>query len=120
MDSRLIFETDKTFKNKIEWVKSSKSTESEWVYLNFLQNLNKPIFFDLITEYLESDILYIVHSRRDSLEIKKENIISEIQPYLGNSDFNIWNKDFNKLIEFNKIDIYRKGIIQFPKLPFNR
>jgi hypothetical protein len=106
MDSRLIFETDKTFKNKIEWVKSSKSTESEWVYL--------------ITEYLESDILYIVHSRRDSLEIKKENIISEIQPYLGNSDFNIWNKDFNKLIEFNKINIYRKGIIQFPKLPFNK
>ncbi|WP_430399681.1 hypothetical protein [Flavobacterium sp.] len=113
MESRLIFEADKTYKDKIEWIKPSEASESEWVYLNFVDSLNEKVFVGLINEYLNSDILYIVISRKNSFEIKKENIISEVKEYLENVDFTIWNQEFNKVIEFNKIDIYRKGIIPF-------
>ena len=113
MESRLIFETDKTYKDKIEWIKPSETSESEWIYLSFVDGLYEKVFLDLINEYLNSDILYIVISRKNSFEIKKEHIISEVKEHLENVDFTIWNQEFNKVIEFNKIDIYRKGITRF-------
>ena len=113
MESRLIFETDKTYKDKIEWIKTSEESESEWVYFSFEESLNEKDFLDLINEYLNSDILYIVISRKNSFKIKKESIISEVKEYLGCIDFTVWNQEFNKAIEFNKIGIYRKGMIHF-------
>jgi len=41
--------------------------------------------------------------------LRKKQIADRIQPLIGVEDFSIWNWSFQKVIEINKIGVYRKG-----------
>jgi hypothetical protein len=110
MDSRIIYETNKTFHNKIEWLISLPKSESEWVYLNSEKSNSENSIQEIIESYFESEILFVSLTRNESFQTEKTNIIGKINEYLKTQDFSIWNQEFSKVLEFNKIGIYRKGI----------
>jgi hypothetical protein len=109
MDSRLIYESSKIYLQKIEWLKSSIESESEWIYLNFEENINENVIGEIISNHLDSENLFIALTRNESFETKQKNIMSEIKGFLKTKDFVIWNQQFEKVIEFNKLGICRKG-----------
>ncbi|WP_298394725.1 hypothetical protein [Flavobacterium sp.] len=110
MDSRIIYEANKTYHNNIEWLMPSTKSESEWLYLKFEETNSKKIIQEIIDSFFESEILFVSITRNESFQTEKININAKIEEYLKNQNFSIWNQEFNKVIEFNKIGIYRKGI----------
>ena len=105
MDSRIIYESNKTYHYKIEWLMPTIGSESEWIYLN-----NENSIQEMIESYFDSEILFVSFTRNESFQTEKTNILGKIKEYLKTQNFSIWNKEFSKVLEFNKIGIYRKGI----------
>ncbi|MBA4155184.1 hypothetical protein [Flavobacterium sp.] len=107
MESRLIFESDKTYQLNVEWLKEHTS-DSEWKYLNS-ENLDQQIIFKIINEFITTENLFLVINREKSNEIHKSNFMEEFINLYGKIDFKIWDKNFVNVIEFNK-EVYRQGI----------
>ena len=110
MDSRIIYEANKTYHNKIEWLIPSTKSESEWIYLNIEVTNSENFIQEIIESFFESEILFVSLTRNESFQTEKNNIISKIKEYIKTQDFSIWNQEFSKVLEFNKIGIFRKGI----------
>ena len=108
MDSRIIFESAKTYIRSVNWMKPKIDAESEWIHIS--NNNDVTTIECIIQDYFITDHLYVAVKRNDSFESDKKSIIHKIQPLLGKADFTIWNRSFQKVIEFNKIGVYRKGI----------
>ena len=110
MDSRIIYEANKTYHNTIEWLTPSTKSESEWIYLNFEETKSENLIQEIIESFFESEILFVSLTRNESFQTEKTNIVVKIKEYLTIQEFTIWNQEFSKVLEFNKIGIYRKGI----------
>ena len=110
MDSRIIYESNKTYYNKVEWLMPSIKSESEWIYLNFEETKSEIIIQEIIESFFESEILFVSLTRNESFQTEKTNINTKIKEYLKSENFSIWNQEFSKVLDFNKIGIYRKGI----------
>jgi hypothetical protein len=106
MDSRIIFESAKTYIYTVEWIKAKIGFESEWIYFGNPTELNLKT---IINEYFNEDVLFVALHRNDSFQSNRESIAEEIQHLMGTADFTIWNHTFQKVIEFNKMGVYRKG-----------
>ncbi len=109
MESRLIYESDKTYLNKIHWIKPENNSESEWYYLN-PKTLTEIDTNEIFNIRFTGEILHLVTSRNESTEINKENLFSNIKSLYGKTEFRIWDKDFENVVEF-KLEVYRKGNI---------
>ncbi len=105
MESRLIYESSKTFISKINWTRID-STESEWQYFD----LNKPeLIADVFNKFFITDTLHVSVGRHDSYTDDKSLIYQKVKTLIGQTDFHIWNENFTKAIEINKIGVYRTG-----------
>lgn len=107
MESRIIFESDKTYLDKVHWKKTENNSESEWKYLN-----PESITESYIQEIFEADFngekVCLIINRKESKEVDKENIFSEIKSLYGKTVFRVWDKNFENVVEF-KMEVYRKG-----------
>jgi hypothetical protein len=112
MESRLIYESSKTYLHKINWIRPIESPESEWIHFINNGEINKNLVLLSIEEHLNDSKIYVVKTRKNSLEINKEAFNFHIILSLGKIDFIIWNASFNRAIEFNTIGVMRKGIIE--------
>jgi hypothetical protein len=110
MDSRIIYESDKTLSPKVKWIRADNS-ESEWHYFD----PERPeIIHNLINNFFTTDTVHASIGRRDSYNEKNKRILfHKVKPLIGESDFKIWDEGFTKVIEVNKIDVYRTGIISY-------
>lgn len=108
MDSRLIFESARTHLRNVNWSKPIDSLDSEWIVLDSKNNF-EPVF-TVIENFFITDQLYIALSRNASFESDKNKMVNDLLPLIAKEDFSIWNLTFQKVIEFNKIGVYRKGI----------
>jgi hypothetical protein len=107
MESRIIYECDKTYLDRIHWLKTEKNTESEWCYLN-PKNLTENDVEKIFVENFGEENFYLVVNRNESIEISKMEIFSKLNLMYGKSEFRIWSKDFENVVEF-KTEVYRKG-----------
>ena len=107
MDSINIYESAKTYIQSVTWIIQKNSNDSEWIFIGTQNNLED--ITKNIQDFLVSDQLYIVINRRESFKTDKKLINDNIKPLIGNVDFSIWNFQFDTVIEFNKIGIYRVG-----------
>ena len=105
MESRLIYESSKTFESKIKWTRKPNA-ESEWSFFDLKQ---PDIIEYLINDFFIADTLHISLGRQDSYTLDKSEVYVKVKPLIGQSDFKIWNEDFRKTIEVNKIGVYRTG-----------
>ena len=107
MESRIIFESDKTYLPGIHWIKPENKSESEWCYLN-PENITENDTEKILRENFSGDNVYIVTSRNESVEIKKVDVFSKIKTLYGQLEFRIWDSNFENVLEF-KTEVYRKG-----------
>ena len=107
MESRIIYESDKTYLEKISWIKFENNSESEWRYLNpeSLTEKDTERIFDIS---FADESVYIVTNRNESEEISKASLYSEIKALYGKMEFRVWNNEFESVVEF-KLEVYRKG-----------
>jgi hypothetical protein len=112
MDSRNIFESNKTFINKVQWDKTGIDPKSE--YFTYDLN-NEKSMLDLnkvIEQFFISDVIHVSTVRKESFSTQKTELLEKIINLFGKEDFSIWNENFKKVIEFRKMGVYRKGIIK--------
>lgn len=107
MESRIIYESDKTYLNGINWQKPENNSESEWQYLN-PESLTEKDLERVFNASFVSENVYVVTNRNESREINKSNLFSEIKSLFGKMEFRVWNEDFENVVEF-KLEVYRKG-----------
>ena len=107
MESRIIYESDKTYLNRIQWQKPENNSESEWQYLNpeSLTERDAERIFDIS---FGGETVYIVTNRNESSEISKANLFSEIKALYGKMEFRVWNNEFESVVEF-KLEVFRRG-----------
>ena len=107
MDSRIIYESAKTYIRKVTWTKPLNSEDTEWEYIGTADNIEN--ITKIIQEFFLTDQLYVAQSKHESFETNKEFIADKIKPLIGKSDFSIWDLSFQKVIEFNQIGVCRRG-----------
>ena len=107
MESRIIYESDKTYLSRIIWTKPKVDSESEWCYLN-PESLTEKDTEKILAENFDGEKVYLVTNRNESVEVNKAEVFSKIKSLYGKSDFRIWNKEFESVVEF-KTEVYRKG-----------
>lgn len=108
-DSRLLFETNKTYINKVEWI-DFDNNGSEWKYLGIDENINETDIESIINKFFKTDNFNLIISRNESLNIDKNELLTKVLKIFRSTDFTIWDTNFNKIVEFNKIGIYRIGV----------
>jgi hypothetical protein len=107
MESRIIYESDKTYLGKVSWTKPENNSEREWRYFNSESLVEKDIE-GIFNASFGGKIAYVVTSRNESKEICQSNLFSEIKSLLSKMEFRVWNEDFESVLEF-KTEVYRKG-----------
>lgn len=109
MDSRIIFESNRIYINRIVWTKEKPELDSEWQTFD----INNPVSLAKIEEIIKAmsngNTFYLSLGRHNSLVIENESILNEIKELLSKESFHIWNKDFTSVIEFNKMGVFRYG-----------
>jgi hypothetical protein len=104
MDSKNIFILSQTYSNKINWEKVNP--DSEWTFIGGDKMKAK----DLLDSFFNNELsLYLIIDRHNSKQDNKPYIFEKIKEYLEQRDFLIWDLNFNKIIEFNKVGVYRVG-----------
>ena len=106
MDSRLIHNISVHLTSKVEW---EKAVETEWIYCGAEEEVKYDLVQSQINDFFSSLKLYVAIGRRDSFETDKHSIINLITDKVGRVDLSIWSDDFESVIEFNKIGVFRKG-----------
>ncbi len=74
--------------------------------------MRKEFIIKSIDEYFVDNTLYISWTRKESKEVRKENINDAIENILGVHDFSIWDTNFKKVMEFNKNGVMRFGQVK--------
>lgn len=106
MESRLIYESNKIYLNKVIW--NIFQNQSEWRYIGN-ENINEEKIRKVIDKVFFEDTLYIVLNRNDSQEISRADIPKKIVGILKDINFTVWDIKFRKVIEFNNNGIFRVG-----------
>ena len=108
MESKLIYTASEAMKLKIFWTKVAE--DSEWTYFGDDIEINRNIVNESINNYFPNDkSLYISWKRQQSFEANKIETIELIEKLLGKESFFVWNTQFKKVIEFNRIGVMRRG-----------
>lgn len=112
MDSKNIYISTQTFIKKVFWL--TNGNDSEW---NFIGNDLIKLKLLLDSFFEREQRFYFVTDRHHSCEEEKIKIYAFSSLLIEKQDFSIWNRQFNKVIEFNKIGVYRIGIYNQNSLP---
>jgi hypothetical protein len=107
MDSHLIYTASDSMKNKVNWIKVTP--DSEWFYFGINDEIKKKSLVNAIDNHFAEDTLYVAFTRKESFQTSKRDIAKTIDNLLGFQDFFIWDTDFKKVMEFNKIGTLRCG-----------
>jgi len=109
LDSRLIYESNKTYIRKVQWTRPNENPESEWLYLGLADELKKDLAFKILDEHFADDGIYLSHERGDSFQTTITDFKAKVDKYIGTLDFTLWDLNFSKVIQFNKVGILRRG-----------
>ena len=107
MESRLIYESNKIYIDKIIW--NICRNDSEWIFLGIDEETDEKKLQKIINENFQEESLYFVTTRNDSVQISKKDISKKLAENFRDIDIIIWNESFNKAIEFNKHGVFRIG-----------
>ena len=103
MDAHLIYSSSSHMKSVVTW--------SEWVYCGIGDDIKEDVIEKTVNEYFQGSLLYFVTNRKESEEMNKMKIFEMIKTRLGQIEISIWDSNFKKVIEFNKIGVMRSGFI---------
>ncbi|WP_341904123.1 hypothetical protein [Fluviicola taffensis] len=110
MESRLIYESSKLYLDKVKWFLPSDISESEWIHTGLGNDLNKEFVSELIDQHFAGENLFLSMGRKSSRPIEKSWFKSQLENFIGITDFVLWDENFQSVIEVNKIGVLRKGL----------
>jgi len=110
LESRLIYIVSHN-QNKIEWLNVTVENGA-WIYIGNGDELRKEFINKSIDEYFVDSRLYIAWTRNGSKQVPKKNIVYAINNILGSENFSIWDTNFKRVIEFNKMGVMRFGEVK--------
>jgi hypothetical protein len=109
MDSRLIYEANKKAIGKVDWI---EQTDSEWAYCGVKDDFKYESVDAELNIFFDDDAFYISITRKDSFECRKPELMKHIDEFIGVKGFCIWDREFKKVVEFNNIGTFRKGVFK--------
>jgi len=100
MESRDIYNRSR---KTIQW-------EEKWIHIGTGQKIK----LEQLTSHIDDQFqiektLILKRGRRNSEETQKKNILIKIKNLIGLEDFELWNKQFDKAIKFNKLGVINKS-----------
>ncbi len=109
MDSKMIYAACHHNVTKINW----EILENDiWVYCGVDEDFEDIKAKDLIINFFTDPNIFIVVDRKNSFEITTELAIQTIKKYFNkDTEVILSNKEFTKMVEFNKIGVMKRGTI---------
>jgi hypothetical protein len=108
MDAKLIF-------IKAEHLISKTDLDNQpsggWLYCGRSGDLNVELLSDCLERHFHGETVYFVTSRHDSRIESKEGILSLIAATIDEQDFALWSEEFDRVMQFQKIGVFRFGSI---------
>lgn len=84
--------------------------EQNWIHIGTGNNVNEKIIEETINEIFgQQDYLMLKKGRRDSKVIQTNEAKTTILNLIGMEDFELWDKDFERAVKFNKIGVILKS-----------
>ncbi|MBV4357614.1 hypothetical protein [Pinibacter aurantiacus] len=106
MESRLIYEANKKSIGKVEWIEHAGG---EWAYCGVKEDFRRELVEAELSSFFNQDVFYFSKTRKDSFTRMKQELMLHIEEMIGVNEFCIWNDEFKRVMEFNKIGTFRKG-----------
>jgi hypothetical protein len=102
MDSREMYNATAHLSSLITW-------DEDWIHFGTEKEIKFDLLEKLIEEHLSGKDFLFIHGRTTSMQLKNEELIKTIRPFLGTDDFQLWNVTMDKVIRFNKIGVLHLG-----------
>jgi hypothetical protein len=83
MDSREMYNATAHLSSLITW-------DRDWIHFGTEKEIKFDLLEKLIEEHLSGKDLLFIHGRTTSSQLKNEEIIKTIRPFLGTDDFQLW------------------------------
>ncbi|MBS9773926.1 MAG: hypothetical protein KGV59_02045 [Tenacibaculum sp.] len=93
-----------------------KESEIKYHYCGLQEEFKKDFVQQTIEEYFSEDELYLIITSGNSSLVSTATISSEIGKFLHKKEIGVMNKSLTKVMFFNVIGVFEKGIIkEYPK-----
>ena len=102
MDSRQLYVVAQQLSSTLNW-------EKEWVHFGTEKEIKFYLIQDIIMDFLNSENLNFVCERTNSGIIKKKDALTKIKELLGVKDFQLWNQQMDRSIQFKSMGVLLKG-----------
>ncbi len=100
MESREIYNRSR---RTIDW-------EQNWIHIGTGNKVKEKLIEETIKEiFSHQDYIMLKRGRRDSKVIQISQAKTTILNLIGIEDFELWDKDFERAIKFNKIGVLLKS-----------
>lgn len=109
LDSRLLHKTVSHLIQSVTWLDGPLI---DWKYHGLDNDLNFERIRSAIDNHLKSSQIYLVYNRTDSSAYNRNELESHLNGIIGCNDFTLWNIELTRVIEFNKIGVYRLGELE--------
>ncbi|MDB5223906.1 MAG: hypothetical protein JWN83_2573 [Chitinophagaceae bacterium] len=109
MDSKIIFIASHHNITKMNW---ETFGDNDWVYCGVDKDFEDDKVFKFISDFFTEPEIFVVIDRNNSFETSPELSVDIIKKHLSNSEVILCNKEFTKMVEFNKIGVMKRGVIK--------
>lgn len=106
VDAKNIFIVCQHYKSLIQW---EWLGDTEWQYVGIKNDYNEGKVSELINSHFSAQMVYLVIDRHNAYEIDLERVPAVVGEVLRNKELPLSNKDFSKMMEFNRIGVVKKG-----------
>ena len=106
LDSRLLHKTVSHLKPKVNWLDGPLN---DWKLHGLNEELNLERITSSIDNHFKAGPIYLVNERTNSKAYTREELNNAVLKVIGKYDFTIWNIALDRVIEFNKIGVFRLG-----------
>lgn len=83
--------------------------DKEWLHFGTGKEIDFDLIKSKISTHLQKRELLLVHQRTNSRRFNKDDFSKVVGPLLGTENFEIWNPEMTKVIQFNKIGVMKLG-----------
>lgn len=106
MDAKNIFIACSHHAGRIKWVMIKGN---EWNYIGVGDDYNEAKVNNLIERHFSDLEIYMVIDRHNSFPIQTKIAAQSIRGLLNKNDLTLSNKDFTRMIVFNRIGVVKYG-----------
>lgn len=106
MDNHLIYTVTKRLISHVVW---QETPDVGWLYCGLSDDLKTDLLIECINTHFLDEKIYFVLDRKQTCALDKANAITTIASNIDKRDFSLWSLDFKKVMNFNKIGIFRIG-----------